>query len=757
MRTLQLVCMICLFLVQHVTAHTAEIFTPKEEFQLLAQSYDDGLTDPEPLRLFMERCQRFNPELITWNNLFFSLANLYFSNNQWSRALEYYEKAQSGPESMKSGLYYRMGLCASHLNQHKGAILHYQMALKHCSMDQLKHKILFAQATSYEALADYTKQDKVFDQIIKRTRRGTFRRKIDLLRSERAVKRNRIDTAFARLITLISHRTVDTYSIEAIRLLETITAKFGWQRVYDHDLRLKTVLHFYYRSGEFSRALPLAQRHLKRFPNSKNRSFVNGILGHCYYRLNKFQEAITHYQLKLKTIRSSSDRAYYLRKIALCHQKRGSYEIAVPLYQEIVQKYSRYKQSSYALLSLAYCFELKGDSQTALQYYRQLETKRAQPYLQEEALFRQAMIHYVKGNYPASLTFINQLQTRKKLVSREEDSIFWQAKLLQLQHKEKEALVVYEKFLQNFPGSVYSDLIMTKLDQSGQSGSQKRQTEQHPEQKTKYAQLISGRIYPNLPLILSGQRAFSQPPGIPQKSSRVLHLAQLFRFHFDYELALDNFIEYQRYNYKDISLLLTLIHFHYQQQHFRKALYYADAIRSLFKDGVDWQQIPPHVKRFFFPLLYPQILHREAARNSLDKRLLAAVIHQESRFDHNAVSAAGARGLMQIMPETGAEIARDLHSQEFSVHLLGPAQFNIRFGSYYLKKLVAYYQSEIPWSLAAYNAGVKHVDDWKSLQTTLLPTSDYSEIIAAIRFRETRNYVKKIMVNLRHYQALYDE
>jgi soluble lytic murein transglycosylase len=120
---------------------------------------------------------------------------------------------------------------------------------------------------------------------------------------------------------------------------------------------------------------------------------------------------------------------------------------------------------------------------------------------------------------------------------------------------------------------------------------------------------------------------------------------------------------------------------------------------------------PAFVDRLEYPLDYGAIVRAHAARNRLDAALVAAVIYEESRFRPHALSKVGAMGLMQIEPVTAETIARQTGGTAFRVSDLYDPEVNIRYGAWYLRRLIDRYGNE-RLALAAYNAGETTVDRW---------------------------------------------
>jgi soluble lytic murein transglycosylase len=120
---------------------------------------------------------------------------------------------------------------------------------------------------------------------------------------------------------------------------------------------------------------------------------------------------------------------------------------------------------------------------------------------------------------------------------------------------------------------------------------------------------------------------------------------------------------------------------------------------------------PAFIDRLEYPLDYGDIVRAHAAENRLDAALVAAVIYEESRFRPHALSKVGAMGLMQIQPGTGETIARKTGGTRFQVTDLYDPEINVRYGSWYLRRLIDKYGDE-RLALAAYNAGESTVDAW---------------------------------------------
>jgi soluble lytic murein transglycosylase len=154
------------------------------------------------------------------------------------------------------------------------------------------------------------------------------------------------------------------------------------------------------------------------------------------------------------------------------------------------------------------------------------------------------------------------------------------------------------------------------------------------------------------------------------------------------------------------------------------------------------ETLPAWYARLRYPLEYDHIIRGHAENYELDAALLAAVIYRESKFDAQARSASGALGLMQLLPDTAKGIAVHTGGSRFRVSDLYEPEINVRYGAFYLRRLLSKYEDDERLALAAYNAGQTNVDDW--LQAG-----------GGIRFDETRHYVDEVLEARQVYARVY--
>lgn len=143
-------------------------------------------------------------------------------------------------------------------------------------------------------------------------------------------------------------------------------------------------------------------------------------------------------------------------------------------------------------------------------------------------------------------------------------------------------------------------------------------------------------------------------------------------------------------------------------------------------------------------MTYYKSIDKIAKENHIDTNFVMAVIKTESSFEKSVISSKGAVGFMQILPSTAEWICK-INGIEFEVEKLSEIEYNVDLGCKYYNYLFSKFEFE--WAIVAYNAGENHVSDWISRGIK----------IDEIPFKESREYFKKVLSNLKYYKNLFRE
>ncbi len=152
-----------------------------------------------------------------------------------------------------------------------------------------------------------------------------------------------------------------------------------------------------------------------------------------------------------------------------------------------------------------------------------------------------------------------------------------------------------------------------------------------------------------------------------------------------------------------------------------------------------------------YPEAFAPAVERAAQAHGIPRELLFAVMREESGFRPDALSVVGARGLVQIMPDTGARLAARLGSTSFSADELFAPSRNLELGAAYLAELLHEFEGRLSCAVAAYNAGPAAVRRWLDQGGQLAD----DEWVETIPYDQTRAYAKRVLRSVAAYQALY--
>jgi soluble lytic murein transglycosylase len=153
-----------------------------------------------------------------------------------------------------------------------------------------------------------------------------------------------------------------------------------------------------------------------------------------------------------------------------------------------------------------------------------------------------------------------------------------------------------------------------------------------------------------------------------------------------------------------------------------------------------------------WPTAFDDAVEPAAAANGVPPALVYSIMREESGYQPDALSVVGARGLTQIMPDTGRRLASDLGAAQFDPDELFIPERNLELGAFYLARLVARFDGRLSAAIASYNAGPEAVARWVASGTEL----EDDEWVEAIPYEQTRGYVKRVLRSIHAYRTLYE-
>jgi len=181
---------------------------------------------------------------------------------------------------------------------------------------------------------------------------------------------------------------------------------------------------------------------------------------------------------------------------------------------------------------------------------------------------------------------------------------------------------------------------------------------------------------------------------------------------------------------------------------------------SRYDFAIQISKLASYQKRFHNDFNYPVIGTPKIinGRKIPQPAFILSIIRQESEFDLSANSHAGAKGLMQLMPYTAKLVSKQAKLPYSKSRLTSDPEYNINLGSHYIAGLILEYDGAYPFAIAAYNAGPKRVRYWKKINKNPQKKQiNYVDWIELIKFKETRNYVQRVLENYNVYRYILEK
>ncbi len=332
--------------------------------------------------------------------------------------------------------------------------------------------------------------------------------------------------------------------------------------------------------------------------------------------------------------------------------------------------------------------------------------------LQGEA-FSKGFFLYLAGDYTSAYAAWNDLQKEYPEGIYKLRTKFWMGRAAQRTDHPKQMETFYKEIIQESPFSYYA-LLASWFG------------------KISLGRMISGE----LPEI-------SRLPGeAPAQEIAKIQRAEQFIANDLHELAQVELKDVKILPGYPDSFLIYLAYLHHLANNHRQAY----QIYAELKNRRNNELLSSFGAKLVFPFTYWKLIKKASQTINVNPLIPISIIKQESAFDHEAMSAANAFGLMQLIRPT----ARSLDPKITVMGLLEPEK-NVPLGTRYISEMLKRYKQNLILSLAAYNAGPSNADRWRREISPTLPSEEYIELIS---FKETREYVQSIVRNVFWYVKL---
>jgi soluble lytic murein transglycosylase len=479
----------------------------------------------------------------------------------------------------------------------------------------------------------------------------------------------------------------------------------------DDQLRIARLL---LRNGDYERGSAALRSYASQpTVSADTRAQLQMELGHALFRGARFADAIH----ALQPVASDTTRpviaAEALYLIGRSQYRSGQQDAARNTFAALGERFPTQPPAADALFFLADLAHDAGNLDTASALYRRVIA--AQPKSDNAALsyMRLGVIDYTRKDYPAAARIFDEYRQASGSISERAQAAYWAARA--------------------YAEAGQKDLAPQRLREV-------RQLEPMSYYGIRAADRLGTRFMSNG--LAAGPPPLAVPPNVAGALQRidvldaldmgeaanyeVARLRQGAAGHIDLQYALAEALNARAHTDEGITLGREILR----------------------ASNNTWNN---RLLRIIYPLPYYAIIRAESKDNGLDAYLTAGLIRQESMFNADAISAAGAVGLMQVMPGTGKTLASTMRVSGFDKRMLENPEVNAALGTSFVAELMKQNNQRVTPVLAAYNAGPARLARWQQFPEF----KDEETFAERIPFDETRDYVRIVQSNARIYGVLY--
>ncbi|MCP4399584.1 MAG: tetratricopeptide repeat protein [bacterium] len=485
------------------------------------------------------------------------------------------------------------------------------------------------------------------------------------------------------------------------------------------------------KSGKAKDALPLLTMLETRILSSARQEKLALQKAYAYYMLRDNLRAKALYRQFLRDFPKSTSTPYVLDRIGRLYLRQTDMQGFLRIYDLLLKAYptNSYTASTRRLKGKE--LMLLGNLQNAAAEFKTFLQKHPKSSLTSDVLWNAGWCAYQLENYTTAQQYLARLLRSYPKSYHREEARYWAGRTSEKLKQYSAAVTYYQQIVKNARNSYFGTLSREAL-------ARLKRTQPKLNISTKAAELKTLGWEGNVRFSTQGGKLHLKKSAIFEK----LGLVTLASREMTYAVSKDagNHTQY-----------LELARFYVRSGQ------YNELVRLM--QGRFWywivqgdDSLPREFWQLAYPLSYPQLVSQSAKRNGIDPALVLSLMFAESAFDPEAFSPSGAIGLMQLMPATGARLAREEAQTIVSEQDYFQPPVNIALGARYLRDLSKLFDNHLPPVIAGYNAGEHRVITWWNTEQH---QQDVARFISNIPYKETWRYVQKVLWYYREYHRIY--
>ena len=506
-----------------------------------------------------------------------------------------------------------------------------------------------------------------------------------------------------------------------------------------------------FRAMQYDKASESFRAALEADPSHPQRADMLLRIGIALFNLGRRPEAASTLERLLKAGLPDCRCAEALNWLGKSYSRLGLRDEAVETYLKLVRMYPESDWSDDALYHTGNVYREANDMKKAIKYYRQLVAEYPESSLADSAIWWQGWSYYNVGDYRKAVQTFQEMVSRYPTSFLVNQALYWQGRGAEKSGDRDKARRYYGRAVNRGPYTYYGYLAAERL-----AGND------FPVIPVADEPIMNAPVPEDGDLTQERVQDLSDLDGLPDWADEAVvalstypayrKTLELMYLGMKKEAAAELWSLQELLPGRRGALIgLSKAFFELGDYHSSLLIVLRSFDRHLERPS---SRMPGDLWLLAYPQGYWQSIVSAARRYGLDPYFVAAIIREESQFRPEALSPAGARGVMQVMPATGEWIARMTGIRNFDRAKLYDADTNITIGTWYLSYLMKRFKNDPYLVSAAYNAGPEVVATWSGAGRG---TADRDMFVETIPYRETRGYVKKVLRNYAEYRRIYDK
>jgi soluble lytic murein transglycosylase len=505
-----------------------------------------------------------------------------------------------------------------------------------------------------------------------------------------------------------------------------------------------------FRTGQYAKGLESFLKLLELDPKTPHRAQALFRIGVSQFNLGRRGDAAVALEKMVTEHPHDQSVPEALYWAGRSYSRMGERERGIRTFARILDSFPESEWADDALFLTGNIYREANDMKKALTFYSRLASEYPDSRFADSSIWWRAWSYYAAGEYSRTEQTLQELVIRYPKSFLVNQALYWQGRTAERTGQTGKARVYFGKVLKRGPYTYYGYRAAERLG-TMDGTSAVVNADPAPEVIPACAEesCIEDPLF--------SFETDDGPPVWTEDARRLLSAEPSFRktlelMHLDLrkEAAAELWFLQERIPRKR-GLLIGLSKAFFELGDYYRSLVLVIRNYERYLDG-EVREIPGDLWLLAYPQGYWDSILAYARKYGQDPYFIAAIIRAESQFHAEALSPAGARGVMQVMPSTGEWIAQTIRLQGFDGGKLFDSDTAINLGTWYISHLMKRFKNDPLLVAAAYNAGPEAVNGWLARNG---PVIERDEFVEFIPFSETRGYVKKVLRNYAEYKRIY--